>query len=271
MKKLSIFVVGILLFFTECSKVPLTGRRQLDIVPQSQVLALSNSTYSDFLSKNKVVNNTEQAEMVKRVGRNVSLAVDKYFRQIGESDELKGYKWEFNLVDDPSINAWALPGGKVVIYTGILPVVQDEAGLAVVMGHEIAHAIAKHGNERMSQALTAQLGGVALAVALRNKPQETQGLFMSAYGLGSQVGVLLPYGRLQESEADRLGLVFMAMAGYDPNKAIPFWQRMDAANQGARPPQFLSTHPNPETRIKDIKGHLPEAMKYYNPNGVSSK
>jgi predicted Zn-dependent protease len=186
-------------------------------------------------------------------------------RDQGDAEALKSYRWEFNLIDDESINAFAMPGGKVVVFSGILPVAQNDIGLAVVMGHEIAHAVARHGNERMSQALVAQLGGTALDIALANQPQATRQLFMQAYGMGSQVGVLLPYSRLQESEADQLGLVFMAMAGYDPRSAVAFWQRMDAQAKGDAPPEFLSTHPAYQTRIRDIRDHLPEALKYYRP------
>ncbi|HEX8548070.1 MAG TPA: M48 family metallopeptidase [Cytophagaceae bacterium] len=263
MKNLYTIIFTTLLFFSSCSTVPVTGRRQLDLVPQSQVLALSQSSYQDFMSKNKLSADAQNAAMVKRVGQNIANAVEKYMRDNNMSKELKGYTWEFNLVDDKAVNAWCMPGGKVVVYTGILPVAHDDKGLAVVMGHEIAHAVAKHGNERMSQGLTAQLGGVALQIALRDKPALTQNLFFSAYGIGSQVGVLLPFSRLQESEADELGLVFMAMAGYDPNEAVSFWQRMNAQQTGGSPPEFLSTHPAHETRIKDIQKHIPKAMTYY--------
>ncbi len=179
------------------------------------------------------------------------------------SGELKNYKWEFNLVDSPDINAWCMPGGKVVVYTGILKVTKSETGLAVVMGHEIAHAIAKHGNERMSHGLLAQAGGLALSTALKDKPKETQQLWMQAFGVGVQVAAILPYSRLQESESDRLGLIFMSMAGYDPNEAVSFWQRMSQEKGGKTPPEFLSTHPSDATRIRKIRETIPEAMQYY--------
>lgn len=263
MRKISL----VLAFFSlviSCSRVPVTGRRQLDLIPNSQIMELANTSYRDFLRENRLSDNAEQTALVKRVGNNIAHAVEDYMKSIHQSKELRGYKWEFNLIEDPAINAWAMPGGKVVFYTGILPVTRTEQGLAVVMGHEVAHAVAKHGNERMSQALTAQLGGVALQVALRDKPQQTRELFYAAYGVGTAVGILLPYSRLQESEADRIGLIFMAMAGYNPNEAIDFWERMQAAQQGAAPPEFLSTHPGHGTRIQDIRKHLPEAMRYYN-------
>lgn len=263
-----IFSVLLLLSFiyAACTTVPLTGRRQLSLVPASQMLSMSFQEYGDFLKSHKVITGTTQAQMVKRVGSRIQKAVEQYFAQNNLSNELQGYSWEFNLVDDPQVNAWCMPGGKVVVYTGILPVTQDEASLAVVLGHEISHAVAKHGDERMSQGLLEQLGGVALAEALKNKPQATQQLYMTAFGLGAQVGVLLPFSRTQESEADHLGLIFMSMAGYDPNVAVNFWQRMAAQSKGSTP-EFLSTHPSDQTRINKIKDELPEAMKYYKKAG----
>ncbi len=247
-----------------CSTVPLTGRKQLKLLPESQLQQMSLAEYKSFLSEQKVVNNTEQAAMVKRVGQRLSASATDYLRKMGFADRVEGYQWEFNLVEDKTVNAWCMPGGKVVIYTGILPVTQTEAGLATVMGHEISHAIAQHGNERMSQQMAVALGGIALDVALMNKPQETRNLFLGAYGVGSAVGVILPFSRRHELEADKIGLAFMAMAGYDPNEAINFWKRM-AAQGGQKPPQFLSTHPSDETRIADLQKFLPVAMKMYKP------
>ncbi len=246
-----------------CATVPITGRKQFAVIPASQMHSMSFSSYEDFLSQHEVVTGTQQANMVRRVGVRIQRAVEKYFAQEGMSDRLKGYDWEFNLVKEDVVNAWCMPGGKVVIYTGILPVTQNAAGLAVVMGHEIAHAVAGHGNERMSQGLAVQLGGMALSKALEEKPQQTRELFMAAFGVGAQVGVLLPYSRLHESEADHLGLIFMAMAGYDPETAVNFWQRMAEKKGGASPPEFLSTHPSDETRIENLKKLLPEAKEYY--------
>jgi predicted Zn-dependent protease len=231
------------------------------------VMALSFDQYDQFLAKHEVVKGTAAAKMVQRVGGRIQKAVAAYLASNGESDLLNGYQWEFNLVKDKQVNAFCMPGGKVVVFTGILAVTENESGLATVMGHEIGHAIARHGNERMSQGLVTQLGGTALSVALSSRPQETQQLFMAAYGLGAQVGVLLPYGRLQETEADHLGLIFMAMAGYDPHKAVDFWQRMDRQKDQDSPPEFLSTHPSHATRIADIRNYLPTAMAYYRPGG----
>jgi len=238
---INIFVVLALLFLS-CSKVPLTGRRQLDFIPSSTMLSMSFQQYDEFLKTNKLSNNQQQTETVKSVGQKIQHAVERYMADNKMSQRLNGYNWEFNLVESPEVNAWCMPGGKVVVYTGILPITQNEGGLAVVMGHEIAHAIANHGGERMSQGLLTELGGVALNVALKE--------------------VILPYSRLHENEADHLGLIFMAMAGYDPNIAVGFWERM-AKQGGAKPPEFLSTHPSDQTRINKIKAEIPEAMKYY--------
>lgn len=265
MRLLKIFVPIILLALTVyyCSTVPITGRSQLSLIPASEINAMSFAQYGEFLQQNKLSSNKSDVDMVKRVGVNIQHAVETYFAQKNLSKELEGYAWEFNLVESPDVNAWCMPGGKVVVYTGILPITKDETGLAVVMGHEIAHAIAQHGGERMSHGLLQQLGGVALSVALKNEPEMTQNLFMTAYGVGTTVGVILPFDRSHESEADHLGLIFMAMAGYNPNAAVDFWTRMAANSGGGAPPEWLSTHPSNETRIADIKKLLPEAMQYY--------
>jgi predicted Zn-dependent protease len=250
------------LLFQSCSLVPLTGRRQLSLVSDADMLSTSFVQYDQFLKENKMSTNTAQTNEVKQVGRRIQNAVTTYFARNKMSQDLNGFAWEFNLIESKEANAWCMPGGKVMVYSGILPLAQNETGLAVVMGHEIAHAVAKHSNERMSQALVAQLGGQALAQALKQKPQQTQQIWMTLFGVGVQVGAVLPYNRLQESEADHLGLIFMAMAGYDPNASIEFWQRM-SQNAGTKPPEFLSTHPTDENRIQKIKSEIPEAMKYY--------
>ncbi len=235
------------------------------MLPESSMMSMSFTSYRDFLHKNAVVSESdERTQMVKRAGARISSAVKTFMAQKKLSKRIKGYKWEFNLVDDNIVNAWCMPGGKVVVYTGLLPVAQDEAGLAVVMGHEIAHAIARHGNERMSQMLLVQLGGIGLSVALSQKPQETQDVFNLSYGVASTLGVL-KYSRVHESEADKMGLVFMAMAGYNPEDAVGFWERM-AKDGGGKMPEILSTHPSDETRIKDIRAFLPKAKTYYKPN-----
>lgn len=246
-----------------CRQVTITGRKQLDLIPAAMIQSLSFENYKEFLAKNKLSTNTQQTQMVQRVGRRVQSAVEKYCTETGQSGLLKGYQWEFNLVEDAAQNAWVMPGGKVVVYTGLLPITKDDTGLAVVMGHEIAHALANHGGERMTHGLLIELGGVALDKALEQKPEQTQQLFRQAYGVGSEVGVALPYSRLQESEADHIGLIFMAIAGYDPNAALDFWQRMASESKGSAGPEFLSTHPAHQTRIDNIKELIPEAMQYY--------
>ncbi|HEX2975319.1 MAG TPA: M48 family metallopeptidase [Bacteroidales bacterium] len=251
-----------LVFFVACSTVPLTGRKQLNIVPESQMISMSFASYSEFLKENKVSNDQSATAMVNSVGKDIAAAVTRYFTENNMSDRLAGYNWEFNLVEDKTPNAWCMPGGKVVVYTGLLPYTQDKNGLAVVLSHEIAHAVARHGNERMSQQIITQFGNVALNELIKDKPDQTKSIFNTAYGVGSQVGVMLPFSREHELEADKLGLIFMAMAGYDPQTAIPFWERMSASG-GQKPPEFLSTHPADETRIKKIKAAMPEVMKYY--------
>lgn len=246
-----------------CSKVPITGRKQMNLLPESELISLSLTEYQSFLKENPpVAAGDPQAAMVKQVGNKIQVSVAQFMAQQKQSDRLQGYKWEFNLVNDKTVNAWCMPGGKVVVYSGLLGVTQNETALAIVMGHEIAHAIARHGNERMSQQMIAQVGGTALDVALSTKPAETRALFNSAYGIGVSVGALLPFSRLQETEADKLGLVFAAMAGYDPREAPKFWQRMASAG-GAKVPEFLSTHPSDATRIKNLNNYMPEALKYY--------
>jgi len=259
----SFLTASALLALTACSTVPITGRSQLNLIPGNSMMSMSYQQYDTFLKEHTLSANKEQTAMVKRVGARVQDAVERYFAAGGKSSLLAGYRWEFNLVEDKQVNAWCMPGGKVVVYTGILPVTQSETGLAVVMGHEIAHALAEHGNERMSQGLLSQFGGAALGEALATPPAATRQLWMTAYGVGTQYGALLPYSRLQESEADRLGLIFMAMAGYDPGEAVPFWQRMSSQKGGQAPPEFLSTHPSGATRIENLRKLLPEANSYY--------
>jgi predicted Zn-dependent protease len=251
------------LFFFACQTVPVTERQQLALIPSSQLMTMSQSNYREFMNEHEVIEGTPEARMVERVGSRIREAVEQYFERQGKDDPLAAEDWEFNLIKDDAVNAWAMPGGKVAVYSGILPVAQNEAGLAVVVAHEIAHVVANHGNERMSQGLVAQLGGVALSTALSQHPEQTRQLFMTAYGVGAQVGALLPFSRVQESEADHLGLIFMAMAGYDPRVAVDFWQRMQEAKSGGSPPEFLSTHPSGETRIEEIRELMPEALAYY--------
>lgn len=253
----------LLLLQSSCSPVAITGRKQLNLVPDSIMNSMSYQSYSEFLSQHKQSANIQQTQMVKHIGSRIQKAVERYCAENNLPDQLAGYEWEFNLIEEPNVNAWCMPGGKVVVYTGLLPVARTEAGLAVVMGHEIAHAFAKHGAERMTQSLIVEMGGMALSEALAKSPAQTKDLFMRSYGIGTQVGVLLPYSRVHENEADHLGLIFMAMAGYNPNEAVDFWQRMAASKKGPAPLEILSTHPADSTRIRNIKKLIPEAMKYY--------
>jgi len=260
-KAIAVFAFAAIL--VSCATVPLTGRKQMNLLPEATMAEMGFTNYDEFLKSNTLSSQRSAARLVEETGKRISGAVANFLSSNGMESQLKYFDWEFKLIADKTPNAWCMPGGKVVFYEGILPFTKNENGIAVVMGHEIAHAVARHGNERMSQQLLTQLGGMALAKAIEEKPQQTQQIFMVAFGIGSQVGVLLPYSRLHEKEADRLGLIFMAMAGYDPAGAIAFWERMSSGNQGGRPPEWLSTHPLDETRIADMKANLPEAMKYY--------
>jgi len=262
-KQFSILLTAILL--VGCATVPITGRKQLALIPNSQILPLSYSSYQEVLKESKLSTNQQQVTLVKNVGAKIQHAVEEFMAKNKLSDDLEGYAWEFNLIEDDAMNAWCMPGGKVAFYTGILPVCQDEAGVAVVMGHEVAHAIANHGGERMSQGLVQQLGGLALTVAIQEKPEQTQALFFTAYAIGTTYGAMLPYSRLHESEADKLGLIFMAMAGYNPMNAPVFWRRMDDIAGSPPVPEWMSTHPSHEHRIEDLNAYMPKAMKYYKP------
>ena len=262
-KILLIFTGLFISFLASCDIVPITGRKQLNFIPDSQMNSMSLTEYKDFMSKNKLSADAANTQMVKNVGARIQKAVETYCAQNNLSDRIAGYKWEFNLVEDSSINAFAMPGGKVVVNTGLIPVAQNEDGLAVVMGHEIAHVIARHGSERMSQGLLVEMGGMALSEAMTKSPAQTKDLFVKSYGFGAQYGIMLPYSRKHETEADHLGLIFMAMAGYNPNTAVDFWQRMSAASKGSKPLEILSTHPADQTRINNLKQFMPEAMKYY--------
>lgn len=248
-----------------CSRNPITGRNQLTLVSEKQVQSMALTEYQKFLTTNKVAPATNaDAEMVKRVGNRIAEAIGKYYSEHGSPDALKDYHWEFNLVESKEINAWCMPGGKVVVYTGLLPVTKNETALAIVLGHEITHAVAGHGRERMSNQLLAQGVQIAGDVALGSNPT-TVGVFNQVYAPATQVGVLLPYARKYEYEADHYGLIFAAMAGYDPREAIPFWQRMAALSNGQKPPILLSDHPADEDRIKKLQELMPEALTYYKP------
>ncbi len=260
MRKLIIIA---LLYLVSCSVVPMTGRKQFIAIPSSQMIALSNGSYAQVLEESEMSTNQHYVTMVRTVGAKLTVAVEAYMKENGLEAALEGYDWQYNVVVSDQLNAWCMPGGKIVFYEGIIPVCQDEAGVAVVMGHEIAHAVAKHGNERLSQQLAVQMGGAALSEALKTQKQETMELAMLAFGVGAKVGLELPYSRTHETEADELGLYFMAMAGFDPRVAPVFWERMDQ-NSGELPPEFLSTHPHPANRVENLNRLMPKAMEYYN-------
>jgi len=260
MKKLALInLILILIGIYGCSSVPITGRQQLNLVSDQEVLSLSLQEYNDYIKTAKKSTDKSATALVTTVGNKIADAVEAYYKYAGQKST--GYSWEFNLIDDPQVNAFCMPGGKIVVYTGILPITQDETGLAVVVGHEVAHAIAKHANERMSQQMLAQYGAAGMGAVLSKSSSAVQTIGQTVYGLGAQYGIMLPYNRKQELEADRLGLIFMAIAGYKPDAAIPFWQRM--SQQGSAAPEFMSTHPSDQTRIAGIQQSLPEAMEYY--------
>jgi predicted Zn-dependent protease len=261
MRKLN-FVLTAFFIFIACDKIPITGRQQLHLLPESEMDQMALQEYTSFLDTSKVITGTSDAALVQKVGQKIATAVTQYCNEHGFQSRVANYKWEFHLVQSKEANAWCMPGGKVVVYSGILSITQDENGLAVVLGHEISHAIAQHGNERMSDMMIVQAGGMALDVALQKQPAQTQSIFNEAYGVGTQVGAILPFSRNQESEADEMGLCWIAMAGYNPNVAIPFWQRMMQMG-GAQPPEFLSDHPSDVNRVANLKVWMPKAMAFY--------
>lgn len=267
MKKIIVLLTAAA-FFVACSTNQVTGRKQLALFGEETLQQQALTEYQSFLSQNKVVSSSanRDAEMVKRVGTRIARAITDHYTAKGLASELNGYKWEFNLIDNKEVNAWCMPGGKVVVYTGLLNYTQNEAALAVVMGHEILHAVAHHGNERMSQGALAQGLEIVGNLATANNPKYNN-LFNSVFAPTAQVTYLLPNSRNQEYEADHFGLNFAAMAGYNPREAIPFWQRMAAAANGQKPPEFLSSHPSDENRIARLESFMPEALSYYKPVG----
>jgi predicted Zn-dependent protease len=261
MKKYFLFTVIIGIIIYACSSVPITGRKQLSLVSDQEVLSLSLQEYNDYIKTAKKSTDKNATALVEKVGKSIANAVELYYKSVNAEDLLKDYAWEFNLIDDAQVNAFCMPGGKIVVYSGILPVTQDETGLAVVLGHEVAHAVAKHANERMSQQVLAQYGAEALNGLSGKSSEATKSIAQQVYGLGAQYGVLLPFGRKQETEADHLGLIFMAIAGYNPQAAVPFWERM--SQSGSSVPEFMSTHPSDATRVSNITKELPEALEVY--------
>lgn len=267
MKK-SLLGVSAMLFvlISACTTNPFTGKKNLNFVSNAEIFPAAFQQYNQFLTENKVVKGTTAAQSVVNVGQKIRAAAETYLNANGYKGYLDGYAWEYNLVEDPSVNAWCMPGGKIVVYTGILPITKNDAGLATVMGHEVAHALVNHGAQRMSAAQLQQLGAVGVAVAAGGRSEGTQQILAQAYGLGTEFGVMLPFSRNHELEADEIGLTLMAIAGYNPDESIAFWQRMQAGSTGGAPPEFLSTHPSGATRINNLKNLIPkakaEAAKY---------
>ena len=263
------FFLTILVFIgvVACKTNPFTGKSTLNFYPNSQIFPTAFAQYDQFLGENKVITGTKDAQMITAVGQRIASAAERWLNANGHPGYLKDYKWEYNLVQDDAVNAWCMPGGKIVFYTGILPIAQSETGIAVVMGHEVAHALADHGAQRMSAGMLQQLGAVAGNVAI--KDPEARNTFNQAYGIGSSVGVMLPFSRSHETEADRIGLQIMAIAGYNPDEAANLWRRMKANAGGQAPPEFLSTHPSNDTRINNLMAWAPEAKREAAKYGVN--
>jgi predicted Zn-dependent protease len=259
MKKYFLMGIGVIGLFYSCATNPITGKKELNFVSNSELFPSSFQQYGTFLKENKIISGTADAQKVETVGIKIKRAAEKYLAYLGQSGYLNGYQWEYKLIDNKEVNAWCMPGGKIVVYSGILPITKDEAGLATVLGHEVSHALANHGAQRMSASQLQELGAVGVAVATGQQSAEKQQMWQQYYGLGSQVGVMLPFSRNHESEADKIGLTLMAIAGYNPDEAIIFWQRMASQPGGQSPPEFLSTHPSDATRMANLKALIPEA------------
>jgi len=260
------FLALVVLLLSSCATVPLTGRRQISLLPESMLINMALTSYQDFMVQHPALPDTDHRVIsVRRVGNRIGEAVNRYLTESNQGYRVEGFQWQFNVVEDETVNAWAMPGGKIMFYTGILPLTQNDDGIAVVMSHEIAHVVARHGNERMSQQLLLTMGAIGLEVALSESPEETRDIFLTSYGIGSQLG-FLAYSRQHEYEADKLGMIFMAMAGYNPEVAVSFWERMLARSGGAEPPQFLSTHPATASRVRAAREFVPEAMKFFKPH-----
>jgi len=262
MKKLFFALMTAALLLSSCGSVPITGRRQLNLVSDQEILSSSLSQYSSYMQGAKMSGNTTQSAMVTRVGKKIAAATESYLKANGLADEVKNFSWEFNLVQDNQLNAFCMPGGKIVVYEGLMKIISSDDELAVVLGHEVAHAVAKHSNERMSQQLVAQYGAQVLGGMLSNKSAAVQTIAGQVYGIGAQYGMMLPFSRKHESEADYMGLILMTIAGYNPDVAVGFWQKMSGGGQSSTP-EFMSTHPSDKTRISDIQKSLPDIKKKY--------
>lgn len=261
--KITVVFTIFAVFIYGCATVPITGRKQFMLISEYELENLSSDNYQKIIAESELSKDKNKLALVKKVGGRIADSAEDFLREKGMQEKIKYFSWEFNLIEDKTANAFAMPGGKVAVYTGILKYTQDEKGLAVVIAHEVAHVIANHGGERMSQLLLAQFGHNVLSKALDEKSQTTREFLMLAYGVTMNLGVVLPYSRLHEREADRIGLTIMARAGYDPHAAVSFWERMRDSRKSNELPEFLSTHPVAENRINDIKNYLPEAMESY--------
>ncbi|WP_378187892.1 M48 family metallopeptidase [Aquimarina sp. W85] len=268
--KKTLIILGALVVLMSCATNPFTGKQTLAIVPNSQIFPMAFQQYDQFLGENKVIKGTTEAQMITRIGQKISKASERWLNANGYTGYLDDYNWEYNLVQDDAVNAWCMPGGKIVFYTGILPIAKTEAGIAAIMGHEVAHALANHGQQRMSAGQLQQVAGAATAVAVQNKSQSTQQIIGTAFGLGTQFGVMLPFSRSHETEADKIGLQLMAIAGYNPEEAADLWRRMKANSGGQSPPEFMSTHPSSDTRIANLTAWAPGAKAEARKFGVTT-
>lgn len=268
--KKTIVVFGLIIVILSCATNPFTGKKTMALVPNAQLFPTAFQQYNQFLSENKVVKGTSDAEMIKRVGQRIAVAAERWLDANGHQGYLKDYKWEYTLINDKAVNAWCMPGGKIVFYTGILPIANGETGVAAIMGHEVAHALANHGQQRMSAGILQQLGGLGVAIATGNESSEKQQIWMQAYGVTTTVGGMLPFSRSHETQSDQIGLTLMAIAGYNPDEAAELWKRMKANSGGQAPPEFLSTHPSNDSRIANLIRLAPKAKEEAIKFGVTS-
>ncbi len=265
-----LLTVGVIAVIVSCAINPFTGKKTMAFVSNDQLFPAAFAQYIQVLSENKVITGTSDSDMITRVGQRIAVAAERWLNANGYQGYLDDYKWEYKLIESEQVNAWCMPGGKIAFYTGILPIAQNETGVASIMGHEVAHALANHGQQRMSSGILQQAGGVAVAVATGNESPEKQQMWMQAYGLGSSIGGVLPFSRGHETEADKIGLYLMAMAGYNPDEAAELWKRMKANSGGQAPPEFLSTHPSNDTRIQNLQALAPDAKAEAKKFGITS-
>ena len=270
--KKGISIIAIIVFVISCATNPFTGKKTLALpgTENSTLFPASFAQYNQVLSQSKVITGTKDAEMITRVGQRIAVAAERWLNANNHQGYLEDYKWEYKLIESEQVNAWCMPGGKIAFYTGILPIAKNETGVAAIMGHEVAHALANHGQQRMSSGMLQQLGGIGVAVATGNESPEKQQIWMQAYGIASTVGGVLPFSRSHETEADKIGLYLMAIAGYNPDEASELWKRMKANSGGQAPPEFLSTHPSNDSRIANLQALSPKAKDEARKYGVTS-